>query len=68
METIQQSIGGMFGLHMQSMMMMGRTLSSIPVVGAPMQTMMFFMMRNFMHPMMTAMMGMFGIQIPQFPG
>ena len=68
MDMIQQSMGTMMGMHMQSMMTMGHMLSSIPVVGEPMQNLMFFFMKNFMHPMMMAMMGMFGIKIPPFPG
>jgi len=68
MEMLQQSISTFMPMMMQSMMTMGRMFSSIPVVGEPMQDMMFFMMTNFMHPMMTAMMGSFGIKIPPFPG
>ncbi|MDY7018261.1 MAG: hypothetical protein SVK44_08630 [Nitrospirota bacterium] len=64
METIQQSISTFMPMHMQSMMTMGRMLSSIPAVGAPMQNMMFFMMKNFMHPMCAAIFGMAGLEIP----
>ena len=64
---LQQSISTFMPMHIQSMMTMGRILSSIPVVGEPMQDMMFFMMRNFMHPMCAAIFGMAGLEIPPLP-
>jgi hypothetical protein len=68
MESLQQPVNTFMPMMMQSMMAMGQAFSSIPVVGPPMQDMMFFMMQNVMHPMMTAMMGMLGIEVPPFPG
>jgi hypothetical protein len=64
MEMLQQSISTFMPMMMQSMMTMGHMFSSIPVVGTPMQDMMFFMMKNFMHPMCAAIFGMASLEIP----